>query len=556
MRCSAADESRPGARLGGQQMKRAKQRDRSRRDPARPPSEAPVDLLAEARQRLSYFAFAAGLASLVAGGLVASGLDTVRLSLRVALTLSFGGYALVVAALARSGAVPTHRILDLAFLFQLFGSVVLAALSNARPWHVEAGVPSWSAIAVFALLAPIVIPTTTPRALLGAVFSAAADPVAMLISVRVFGAEMPSGMDMAMRFGPEIATIPIAVIVARIVHRLGERLAVARDMGSYRLIAPLGGGGTSEVWRAAHRQLRREAAVKIIRLDGLSERAAATARARFEREARAVAELRSPHTIHLYDYGTAADGTLFMVLELVEGWTLEALVAREGPAPAERVVHVLRQVAASLAEAHGRGLVHRDIKPANILLARYGGVDDLVKVLDFGLVRELVGERRRLTLGDAIVGTPAYLSPEAATGGEVDARSDLYALGCVGYFLLTGELVFAGRSALETAVAHATRLPISPSRRLGRAVPAALEAVVLRCLRKSPEDRFASARELDAALVAIPLADPWTALRARAWWDGVERTHEAGEPIAAPASSRGHRGNTSRGARRVGRDAA
>ena len=234
-------------------------------------------------------------------------------------------------------------------------------------------------------------------------------------------------------------------------------------MGSYHLEDLLGKGGMGEVWKATHRFLARSAAVKLIMPSALGakdEAAAQVTLRRFEREAQTTASLRSPHTIELYDFGVSRDGTFYYVMELLDGLDLQTLVAKHGPQPPERVVFLLRQACHSLYEAHKAGLVHRDIKPANIFMCRYGTDLDFVKVLDFGIVKreQMAGkEEAQLTAVGMISGTPAYLAPEMALAeGPTDGRADLYALGCVGYWLLTGQLVFDKANAMAMVVAHST----------------------------------------------------------------------------------------------------
>jgi serine/threonine-protein kinase len=231
--------------------------------------------------------------------------------------------------------------------------------------------------------------------------------------------------------------------------------------------------------------------------------------------------MRSPHTIEVYDFGTAGDGTFYYVMELLEGFTMEALVERFGPLPAERVIYLMTQVCRSLGEAHEEGLIHRDIKPANVFVCRYGRQVDFVKVLDFGMVksnRESV--ETQLTGEQAVLGTPAFMAPEQVLGNRaIDARADLYAVGCLAYWLLTGQLVFAGGTAMELMLQHAHAAPDPPSMRSELAISPALDALVLACLAKDPEARPASADQLAEALASIPGASAWTAQAARDWWD-------------------------------------
>jgi serine/threonine-protein kinase len=260
---------------------------------------------------------------------------------------------------------------------------------------------------------------------------------------------------------------------------------------------------------------------------------------RFRREAEAAASLRSPHTISLYDFGVAQDGTFFLVMELLDGLDLETLVERFGPVPPERAVHLLRQTCDSLAEAHSRGLVHRDIKPSNIFTCRMGLDVDFIKVLDFGLVKA-VGEEGReatlLTAPDSTTGTPAYIAPEVIRGDRVpDHRVDIYTLGCVGYWLLTGRLVFQAPNAIQMMYQHANAQPMAPSQRSELDIPSALDQVILSCLAKLPEDRPQTAGELSRLLAAAAPASAWSEERAHRWWD---RHHPEAAGYQLPDSSK------------------
>src|SRR5918999_1501382 len=266
--------------------------------------------------------------------------------------------------------------------------------------------------------------------------------------------------------------------------------------------------------------------VKIIRSEIIGASNPAAARViveRFRREAEAAASLRSPHTISLYDFGVAQDGTFFLVMELLDGLDLERLVERFGPVPPERAVHLLRQACESLAEAHARGLVHRDIKPSNIFTCRMGLDVDFVKVLDFGLVKSVSEDGREATLltaPDAATGTPAYIAPEVIRGDRMpDHRVDIYTLGCVGDWLLTGRLVFQAPNAIQLMYQHANAQPAAPSERSELEIPPALDQVILSCLAKLPEDRPQSAGELSRLLASAVPAANWSEEQAQRWWD-------------------------------------
>ncbi len=271
--------------------------------------------------------------------------------------------------------------------------------------------------------------------------------------------------------------------------------------------------------------LARPAAIKLIRRDAIGSDPNAVQRAldRFEREAQVTASLQSPHTVDLYDYGISEDGAFYYVMELLEGVDLESLVSRSGPLAAERVVYILRQACLSLSEAHRRDLVHRDIKPSNIFLCQRAYKYDFVKVLDFGLVKPgsvESREERRVTETGAVAGTPDFIAPEQAAGDVelIDARSDIYSLGCVAFWLLTGRRLFEKDTAIATIVAHINAAPAAPSTRAELPIPAELDSLVLACLSKDPADRPESADQLERALSQIGTETPWTQERAEQWW--------------------------------------
>jgi serine/threonine-protein kinase len=395
---------------------------------------------------------------------------------------------------------------------------------------------SW--VSVWVLLFTIVVPAPPRIALSAAALSLAAVPVMYAVGGNV--ALTPYGYFMRLVF-PYMIVLLMAYVGSRVVYRLGAAVREAREMGSYRLVERLGKGGMGEVWRAQHRLLARPAAIKLIRPEVLGAEDPTTRDLlvrRFEREAQATARLRSPHTMELYDFGVADDGTFYYVMELLDGFDLDKLVERFGPVPPERAVHFLRQICASLGEAHEMGLIHRDVKPANLYACRYGRDVDFMKVLDFGLVKHHRGpdEDDKLTAAHMSPGgTPAFMSPEQALGeGEVDARSDLYALGCVAYWLLTGTLVFRGTTVLETIVMHASREPDPPSRRTTRPIPPDLEAIVLACLEKDPTKRPQTADELTAMLSSARVGEEWTQEKARKWWD-ANRSRRAEAPAPEKA---------------------
>ncbi|MFO0734792.1 MAG: serine/threonine-protein kinase [Labilithrix sp.] len=312
------------------------------------------------------------------------------------------------------------------------------------------------------------------------------------------------------------AIVGITTFTSWVIFGLRRTAAIAKQLGQYVLEKKIGEGGMGSVFLAKHMLLRRPTAIKMLP----PERAGHDTIARFEREVQETSRLSHPNTVAIYDYGRTPTGVFYYAMEYLEGADLERLVTQHGPMPANRVVHILSQIAGALSEAHGRGLVHRDMKPANVILCERGGVRDTVKVVDFGLVKSSEPKDPLQTDVSALLGTPAYISPEAIVSPEkVDARSDLYAVGAIGYWLLTGRRVFDANSVMAMCAAHVHEEPVTPSLWLRRSqkAPPQLESLILRCLAKDPKERPQSARELMAALAACDM-DPWTADDADEWW--------------------------------------
>jgi serine/threonine protein kinase len=308
-------------------------------------------------------------------------------------------------------------------------------------------------------------------------------------------------------------------------QQLQHDATVARRFGQYRLKEKIGAGGMGEVYLAEHTLLKRPCALKRIRPGSDND---PVTLARFEREVRATAELSHPHTVEIYDYGRAGDGTFYYVMEYLWGLSLEGLVDRHGSLPAARVVFLLTQVCEALEEAHANGLIHRDIKPGNIFAARRGGKYDFVKLLDFGLVKSVARpDDPTLSRQETVVGSPLYMAPEQFGGETPDARADVYSIGGVAYFLLTGRPPFVGPTSYEIMIAHA-RDPVAPPSQIVNSVPPDVEAIVLRCLAKDPNQRFQSASALAEALAACSVAGRWTFADAARWWH-VHREDEAKE---------------------------
>jgi eukaryotic-like serine/threonine-protein kinase len=312
-----------------------------------------------------------------------------------------------------------------------------------------------------------------------------------------------------------------ATFGARTLSRLRRQVAEARQFGQYRLRRRLGVGGMGEVYLAEHQLLKRPCALKLIRTDDATD---PRALARFESEVRLTATLSHPNTVEIYDYGRSEDGTYYYVMEYLPGLSLAELVERHGPLPAGRVVYLLRQICGALREAHAAGLIHRDIKPSNIIAARRGGMDDMAKLLDFGLVRQATTVRRaHLSAEGQVFGTPLFMSPEQATASaELDERSDIYSLGAVAYFLLTGRPPFEGGNGIAVMIAHA-RDPVVPPSRVRAGIPEDLERVVSRCLAKDATARYADAASLERALGECACAGNWDQDQAVRWWRDYDR---------------------------------
>jgi tRNA A-37 threonylcarbamoyl transferase component Bud32 len=403
-------------------------------------------------------------------------------------------------------------VLDLSLYYLVLMAIDLGVMFHWGPVSVAPTVPrpmiSW--IGPVILMTAAIVPAEPRKMLVAAFLAASMDPIGMLIGREAGVYHFDSVLDTLAMHYPNYLLAGVAVVVSGVVTKLGHQVGRARELGSYRLGELLGRGGMGEVYLATHRMLARPAAIKLIRPEALAGEdgtKAQLATARFRREAEAAARLKSPHTVQLYDFGVTDEGRLYLVMELLEGLDLDSLVRRDGPLTAARVVHILRQVCESLEEAHDAGLVHRDIKPANIHLGRVGREPDFVKVLDFGLVKSVEGtggDDPLATIAGMTLGTPAYMAPEMVQSEAIDGRADLYSLGCVAYFLLTGELVFQGDTAIQTMFMHMQQEPVPPSKRTQNPIPPTLERLILTCLAKQPEDRPASAADLAAGLTQPP----------------------------------------------------
>jgi serine/threonine-protein kinase len=323
-----------------------------------------------------------------------------------------------------------------------------------------------------------------------------------------------------------VVPILLASVGSDIIYGLRRQVSEAMQLGQYTLESKIGEGGNGAVYRAHHALLRRPTAIKLL----LPDKVGADNLDRFEREVQHMSQLTHPNTVAVFDYGRSPDGVFYYAMEYLGGIDLEHLVERFGPQPSDRVVHILLQVSGALHEAHTAKLIHRDVKPANIILCERGAVLDVAKVVDFGLVKEITRDPDAST--QVVLGTPAYVAPEAITDPDhISHAVDLYGLGAVGYFLITGRRLFEGKTAVDVCIQHVTQPPRPPSE--FAPISPALEAVVLRCLAKQPAGRYPSAAALAEALEALPPAGDWTRSDAITWWDGFRR----GQATATAASA-------------------
>ncbi len=507
------------------------------------PSGLPSDVLREGSNRVGLAAliyafvffsayFIADLRTWVEriqGGTLTEAFDLGATVAVISILLSLGFFCLSVALRARP-----RLLLDLSLAFEVVAAFGIAMAEYWGSWsrwfpdRSELGPVGLSWTCVWIVAFPYLAPNKPRKVLIASLLAASAGPVTIILSHHLAAGTCREAMTFFLArvfpFTTYLCAI-LAFVASRGIHGLGTRLKKARDIGSYRLVKLLGRGGMGEVWWAEHHMLARPAAIKLIRPEilGADEGERRSILRRFEREAQATAILRSYHTIDLYDFGVTSDGSFYYAMELLNGLDLDSLVRRFGPVSAERAIHFLRQACHSLAEAHYTGLIHRDIKPTNLYSCRLGLECDFIKVLDFGLVkpdRTLRHETTPLTRPGITCGSPGYMAPEMALGKtEIDERTDIYALGCVAYWLLTGQLVFEGQSPLAMIVQHVQSAPVPPSKRTEIEIPAALEGVILSCLEKDPANRPQTAAELGHLLANCKTKGSWTTGRMKAWWD-------------------------------------
>jgi serine/threonine-protein kinase len=412
---------------------------------------------------------------------------------------------------------------EVGLYYMIANAIGVSLLNTARmPSGVPQGYLSWNTLVI--LVSSMILPASPYKMLAASIVAASMDPLGVWVA-HLRGVPVPSVVDTFVLFMPNYACAVVATLPSHVLQRMARRLRQAQAMGAYHLVELLGRGGMGEVWRAEHQLLARSAAIKLVRPELIGAGTDAEARSmlrRFEREAQATAALSSPHTIRIFDFGVTADRTFYYVMELLVGRDLETLVREFGPVPASRTLFLLNQVCHSLADAHARGLVHRDVTPANIYTCRMGLEYDFVKVLDFGLVKfnEQSMQQTLMTGRHTTTGTPAFMAPELILNeGAVDQHADVYAVGCVAYYLLTGQLVFDGTSPMKMLLQHLQSQPTPPSRRTELPVPREVDDLVLACLEKDPRNRPQDAQELLRTLPRCRAADMWDNDTARVWWE-------------------------------------
>ncbi len=426
----------------------------------------------------------------------------------------------VLACLVHFGRARDATKADVGVAFMVLNALGLALLNSWAPQSTT--VRPLSGITALILIFGMFAPSRPAKMLLATSVAASMDPLGVWIA-HLRGLPVPSPLNTLLLFYPNYVCAVLAVVPARLVYRFGRQIVEARALGSYQLVERLGAGGMGEVWLARHRLLERGAAIKLIRSDVLENgrpgQAAATLR-RFEREARSTASLTSPHPVRVFDFGVTDDGTFYYVMELLNGCDLEALVRKFGPLPLNRALYLVRQICRSLAEAHSMGLIHRDIKPANIYVCRIGVEYDFVKVLDFGLVRhEYRADATSLSAEEFLMGTPDYMAPETILGERLARRVDIYAIGCLLRFLLTGEPVFRARNQAQLFQQHLHEAPTPTSQVAGQPIPSAVDDLILDCLQKDPAFRPTNVDEVLRRATIATSSQVWDEDAARDWWE-------------------------------------
>ena len=505
----------------------------------------PGDVLEETARRLAMFC-AVGAATWTIGLTMANVLRPTSVATAFPWPGNLIGGAMIVLLAAASAYVwrratfDSESTLNLGLGLLVANALAVAVINEWVPTFPDTRHVSWNAILILAYA--MMVPTAPWRMFTACLAAASMDPLFVGVA-NLRGIEEPSFALGILLYYPNYICAVVGVLPSIALYRMGRRIANARALGSYHLVERLGHGGMGEVWRAEHRHLVRPAAIKLVsreKLGAASEHDVGVLMSRFEREAQATAALSSPHTINLFDFGLTQDGSFYYVMELLIGRDLESLVRDFGPLPADRASYLLRQVCHSLAEAHARGLVHRDIKPANVYVCRMGLEYDFVKVLDFGLVKFSARGIPSATLSAtaAISGTPGFIAPEVILGNvDVDSRADIYSIGCLAYWLLTGHRVFEGDSPTRLLIDHVQSPPVPPSQRTELPIPRELERIVLACLEKDPDRRPQNAEVLWQRLLNCGGTGTWTPEAARHWWE--HHLPELTQPLvlAVPATA-------------------
>jgi serine/threonine-protein kinase len=409
----------------------------------------------------------------------------------------------------------------LGLLFEVLVALAIALVETTVPLSAARPVLGLSAVGPWILLVGVLMPDRPRWTLAAGIAAASMWPLAYAINASRLGFDAAPVARLVVWPGINYAMAVLAWLIGRRMCGDPESAERSDELGKYRLLAPIGSGGMGEVWKASHDMLARQAAIKLVR----PMTKAATSRQmdmwvkRFRREANVIAGLQSPHTIYLYDFGVSRDGRFYYVMELLDGVSLQTLVTSFGPQPPSRVRSILRQICASLEEAHLQSLVHRDLKPSNVMVCKLALEHDFVKVLDFGLAKCAACEdATQITMEGVTAGTPGYIAPEVALGEmSIDGRADLYALGCVGYFLLSGTMVFEDTNPMTVALKHVQATPQPLSSRTELPIPSDFERIIMQCLEKKPSDRPSSAREIALCLEGLDLP-PWTEEDAADWW--------------------------------------
>jgi serine/threonine-protein kinase len=497
----------------------------------------PAELLRQAARRLRVAAFGIGL--IFASSILLNNLweavgwySFSHLALKNVLAATMVVASAAVVFVVHTRQLAPRQLLKLSLTYEVVVGLAISLGDHLEPLVKDPPLSAVSWLCILIVLFPLVVPAPPRWTFLASMAAATTWPLAWVLGMAMGTPSAPARL-VGLNALENYLAVGLAIFTTVVMRRLQE-------LGCYQLEEKLDHGGMGEIWRARHHLLARPVAVKLIRPELFGVKTPAEAAglvSRFRREAEATAALHSSHTVALHDFGMTPEGVFYYVMELLEGLDLETLVRRFGPVPPERAIHLLSQACESLADAHAAGLIHRDVKPANIVTCHWGLKHDFVKVLDFGLVKNTwtLGEDDRLTSDGAITGTPSYIAPEVALGGRaLDARVDLYGLGCVAYWLLTGERVFTGATPMEVVLHHVKTPPVAPSQRSGKPVPEALERLVLSCLAKDPGDRPSSAEWLGDRLAECRTEASWTPARAREWW---EQNVLKVPPVAADASS-------------------